>query len=122
MAVEESLRTITREAAADLSTKQYFLMAIDGNGQAAVAGDGVPAYPLQDDPDAQGKAASLGFSGTSKVVAGAAIAAGADVASDANGKAKTSASGDHILGVALEPAAADLEVIEYLVDRGGITP
>jgi hypothetical protein len=119
MAVNEILRTFTVEAAADLSTKQFFLVAIDGSGQAAVAGDGVPAYPLQNKPDAQGKAASLGLSGRSKVVASGVIDEGNDIASDAAGKAKVAATGDHILGVALKPAAADGEVIEYLVDRGG---
>ncbi|BDX35547.1 Burkholderia phage BcepMu gp35-like protein [Thermus phage MN1] len=52
--------------------------------------------------------------GTALVEAGAALTPGAQVASDANGKAKPAATGEAVLGVALRGAAAG-EFVEVLL-------
>jgi len=120
MAFEERLENITLEAAVDLSAKQYFFVAQDANGRAVLAGNGANAEGvLQNAPDLLGKAASVAVSGTSKVVAGAAIALNAKVASDAAGKAKTAASGNRVLGVAREAALADGDIISVLLKLEG---
>ena len=112
MAFEESVESITREAAADLSAKQYFFMSIDSNGRINSTGAGLQADGvLQNDPAALGRAGTLGFDGVSKVVAAAAIAKGALVASDASGKAVTAATGNRVLGIALEAATANNDII-----------
>lgn len=53
--------------------------------------------------------------GTTVVEAGAAIAAGATVKPDANGKAITWATSGAKVGIALEAAAADGDLIEILL-------
>jgi hypothetical protein len=54
-----------------------------------------------------------------EVTAGAAVAVGADVASDSQGRAIVSASGDAILGKALTAASAAGEIVEVLLKNAG---
>jgi hypothetical protein len=61
--------------------------------------------------------------GISRVVAGAAIAIGAEVSTSAAGKAVTAASTSRVAGIALQAAAADLDQIDVLlVPAGRIVP
>lgn len=80
-------------AAGDLSSDQYKFVTIGATGAAlnAVNGARVDGV-LQNKPAALGRAAAVQIDGITKIVAGAAIAAGADVMSDATGRAVTSAS------------------------------
>ena len=93
----------TVEAAADLSTKQYYFMVLDGNGRAALPGaDGaICAGVLQTDP-VQFEAATLVDRGLSKVVSNGTVEIGDNVACANGGKAKEAASGEHIQGIAQE--------------------
>lgn len=112
----------TLPAAADLSANQYFIVKVDSSGSAALAGDGEPAIGvLQNEPDAAGKAASIRFAGISKVVAGAAVSAGAQVAPNASGKAVTAATGKNILGIALAAASGDGVIIPVALTYSGIS-
>ena len=112
----------TLPAAADLSANQYFIVKVDSSGSAALAGDGQPAIGvLQNEPDAAGKAASIRFAGISKVVAGAAVSAGAQVAPNASGKAVTAATGKNILGIALAAASGDGVIIPVALTYNGIS-
>jgi hypothetical protein len=112
----------TLPAAADLSANQYFIVKVDSSGSAALAGDGEPAIGvLQNEPDAAGKAASIRFAGISKVVAGAAVSAGAQVTPNASGKAITAATGKNILGVALAAASGDGVIIPVALTYNGIS-
>ena len=106
MAVEESVVSITIEAGADLSAGQYKFVTLASDGQVDLtASAGGPAIGvLQNAPNAAGVAATVAISGRVKVTAGGTIAAGAKVQSDASGDALTAASGDHVLGIALESA------------------
>lgn len=122
MAYEENLKTLTLVAAADLSAQQYRFVNLDGTGKAALAGAGAEAVGvLQNKPVANAEAtvADIGGGGTSKVVAGAAIAAGARVASDASGRAVTAGVGNAILGRARVAAAAAGEIIPVLLFHNG---
>jgi len=120
MTTENSVKSITVEAGADLSTKQYYFMAVAADGQVDPAGDGAYAEGvLQNNPAAAGRAATVAISGVTKVVASGVIAAGGDVSSDTNGKATASATGDIILGTAMSAAAADGDIISVLFHPRG---
>lgn len=106
MAYQESKRSLTFEAGQDLSAKQFFFVTVAADGQVDPTGDGLFADGvLQNDPDAAGKAAEVAVGEVIKVQCGAAVTAGDDVAADANGAAVTAATGDIIMGKALEAAS-----------------
>lgn len=118
MAFENPVLTLSLPAGADLSAKQHLFVKAS-SGAAVLAGNNEGALGvLQNDPNAEGTASIMAL-GVSRVVAGAAIAEGAQVAADANGKAKTAATGSIVLGVALEAAAADGDIIPVLLHAGG---
>ena len=112
------------EASADLSASQHHFVEVDSNGQVTIsnsAGESV-AGVLQNDPELQGEAATIINSGISKVVAGAAVAAGALVQTNASGRAITAASADFVAGRALQAATADGEVISVLLGENQRLP
>ena len=124
MAFETPGFAFSLEASADLSAAQHHCVDVDSNGRVAVvtgSGDDVAAI-LQNDPDALGNAAALMKTGISKVVAGAAVAAGALVMSNASGRAITATSGQVVFGRALEAAGGDGEVIPVLLGETQILP
>ena len=105
----------TFEAGADLSTKQYYAVKLDSNGQVVVAGAGEAAIGiLQNKPAAAGRAAQVRVSGVSHWVAGGAIAGASRVAPHGDGKAQVAvaASGDTQAG-----AAADTVVGSFVLGR-----
>jgi hypothetical protein len=116
MATYESKLCITVEAGADLSADQFKFVQVASDEQVDVVssagGDAIGV--LQNDPAAAGRAATVCYAGVTKVIAGATVAAGAKIQSDASGLAITAASGDAVLGVALKGGAAN-EVIEVLL-------
>lgn len=139
MPFEIPVLDVTRDAAADLSTKQFFIVKRSGAGQINVAAAGEQCYGvLQDKPNAAGRSGSVRVYGVTKVVAGAAITEGDPIASDAAGKAKAAVTGrtntsdagaandaligSYVLGIALEPAAADGDVISMLITHAGAVP
>jgi hypothetical protein len=121
MAIEMPGPGWTKEAAADLSTKQHYFLVLDGNGRAALPGsDGLPCVGvLQNDP-VQFEAASIVDSGTSKVVSNGTIEAGDNVSAASGGKGKEAASGEYIMGTALEgDGAVDGTVISVRLEAKG---
>lgn len=117
MAYEMGLTTITVEAGADLSAKQFFFGTIAADGQvdptgAGLAADGV----IMDKPNAAGKALALASAPGQivKVCAGAAFAKGALLEADASGKAVTQAAGK-ILAKALEAATGADQIVAALL-------
>ncbi len=124
MAIETPGFSFSLEASADLSAAQHHCVDIDGNGRVAVvtgSGDDVAAI-LQNDPDALGVAAALMKTGISKVVAGAAIAAGVLVMSNASGRAITATSGQVVFGRTIDAVGADGEVVSVLLGETQILP
>lgn len=107
----------TYKTVTDLSAKQYLCMKLSAadtvDTTAAITDPAVGV--LQNDPvgtAAVPQDAVIADQGTTKVIAGAAIAAGAKVAPMANGKVQTAVSTQHPLGQALSAAGADGELIE----------
>lgn len=103
MAITENEFPITLEASADLSTKQYRFVTLSSGQVAVVASAGADAIGvLSDKPAAAGRPARVVVGGVTKVILGATVAQDAEVQSDANGAGITAASGDYVLGKALE--------------------
>jgi hypothetical protein len=113
----------TRIAAADLSARQFRFVNIDNTGKAAMPAAGGRAIAVLQNKPGSGQACELMFSGISKVEAGAAVTAGDNVATDVQGRAVLSATGNTIIGIALESASGPGIVIPVLLYRvGGLTP
>lgn len=121
MSHHESLKCVSMEAGQDLSAHQYRFVTVASDGQIDPTGAGLRAEGvLQDTPAAAGTAALVAVGGITKVVASAAITVGADVAAAANGKAAAATADDEVLGVAMETAAADGDVIAVLFMPRGV--
>ncbi len=105
-------------AAADLSAKQFYFVEMTTTG-ANLAGDGALALGVLQNKPTAGQACEIETASVSKVVAGAAIALGANVSSDSAGKAKTSATGNYIQGEALIAALADGDIISVALTKPG---
>jgi hypothetical protein len=97
-------------AGADLSAKQYTFVTSDGDEVTTTGAGEAATGVLWNDPES-GRAASVVRGGEPMVYAGAAIAVGAEIASDADGKAVTAVSTDVILGVARTAATAEDELV-----------
>lgn len=114
MKVHESF-LYAAEADADLRTKLNFICKVSSDGEIALCGNDEKALGTIYEVNLTATAGQLGpvtvqFGGIAKVVAGAAITAGARVACDGNGKAKTGTTNP--LGIALTGSNGDLEVID----------
>ena len=98
-------------ASEDLTGKLYFLGVQVGEtvGVNTTAGGAANVVIHTDSPS--GIAVRTVFKGITKAVAGAAIAADADLASDAAGKVVTAATGDVVVGKAITAAGEENEVI-----------
>ncbi len=117
MATKQATVSISLKAAADLSLKQHLFVELTAAQTVNVcnATTDLAIGVLNNKPDAAGKAAEVDILGTTKVVAGAAIAAGARVSPTAAGKAQTTVATQFPRGVALEAAGADGDIIEILL-------
>tara|TARA_Y100000593_G_C4215404_1_gene288968 strand:- start:184 stop:558 length:375 start_codon:yes stop_codon:yes gene_type:complete len=121
MAFSENQTCITLEAAADLSGKQYYFVAVDTNGKAALTGDdGNPIGVLQNKPTA-GQAATICIDGVTKVYVGteSGLGAGYNVGCDSNSAAKVSDTGSFRLGVTLEDPTSDGDIVSMLFQKNG---
>ncbi len=117
MAYELGNQAISVPASADLSAKQFCFGTIDANGQVGATGAGLAADGvIADKPAAQGRPCAFytvpGM--VVKVMCGAAVANGALLDADANGKAVTHAAGK-ILARALAAGAGDGVIIPALL-------
>ena len=120
MAFQLDSAVISLPASGDLSANQYRFHTITG-GQATLVGtlganaDGV----LQNKPSAANQAANLAIFGVVKVVASAAIAVNAQVASTNDGRAVTATTGNRVLGRALQASSAAGQIISVLLKLQG---
>lgn len=129
MATEAPLISIGSQctAAADLSGTTTTLAGPNGSGQylavkitasrsvnLANAGGEAVIGILQNTP-ALGQAAEIGFVGCSKAVAGAAIAAGAELMTDTSARLITATSTNHRVALALESASAAGQLISVVL-------
>ena len=121
MAFSENQLTITLEAGADLSAKQYYFVAVDTNGKAVLTGDdGNPVGVLQNKPTS-GQAATVCVYGVTKLYIGteSGLGAGYNVGCDANSAGKVTDTGSFRMGVALEDPTADGDIVSILLQKNG---
>ena len=111
----------TYKAAADFTDKKFHAVIVSAQQTVAIAGAAGDAIGiLQNEPDAAGKAALVAEagSGTSEVIAGAAFAVGARLASNAAGRLIAATAGQHYIAIAREAATADGDRVEALLTKG----
>lgn len=120
MAYEKPIFTQTFTAGEDLSAKQYHFVKLNAANSVHVCDATTDQIlgVLQNAP-ASGEAANVMILGISKLTASAAIAAGANLSCDADGKGVTVTVGSdtttYVGAVALEAASAEDEVISCLI-------
>lgn len=122
MATEQLVadNTVTYPANADLSAHQFKAVDVNSSGNivlASAAGQRVIGV-LQNKPNAAGQSAGVAVSGVTKMIASAAITAGALVTTTNAGLAVTAATTNFILGRAMTAAGAANDVIEVLLMPG----
>jgi hypothetical protein len=111
------------QAAADYSANQFYAVKMDSNGDFELCDtlgefiDGIIAHPA-----GAGEALGVTIGGVEKGAAGAAVAAGDDLAIDATGRFITAASGHAIVGRAQSAAGAAGELISVLIGYKGLVP
>lgn len=132
MAYEESLKSISLNADATLAVytgvpgtagsaepnygKQYTFVKVTGAHQVGIASgvDDPIIGVMQNKPQVEGQAATVGIFGVTNMIAGAAVAAGAQVQSDTSGRAITLAAGTK-RGVALSASTGAGQLISVLL-------
>jgi hypothetical protein len=110
----EKVQSITRIAGEDLTAGQYRFLKVNAAGKVVKSGNGERASFVSIGKADVDQALECGIGGRLLVVAGAAIAAGAAVQSDANGAAVTQNSTGDVCGEALEAATAAGELISII--------
>lgn len=114
MHTENIIKGITLIAGADLSAKQYHFVKVSAPKTVVASGDGETSIGVLQDKPKDTEACVVGVSGVTRIVAGGAITAGADVQSDANGRAITKAAGIK-RGVALETVTTAGEQLSIFI-------
>ena len=131
MAYEESLRSITLNADSTLAVytgvpgqpgspnphggKQYHFVKVTGVHQVGLAdADDTVVGVMQNKPQVQGEAATVGLRGVSKVVCDAPITAGDAITVSADGQAATGGAGQKV-GIALSTTANAGELVSVLL-------
>ena len=109
----------TCTAQADLSLKQFRAVKVTGNKQVGLCVAGDDAIGILQNKPGINQASAVAIGGSSKAIAGAAVAAGALVASDVNGAIVAALATNYIIGVALSAAGGAGEIISVLLRPGG---
>lgn len=119
MAVMQSRDNRTLVAGEDLSAAQFKFVTLESDGQADLADSaGETCYGVLLNQPIAGKAATVCVAGKVMVEAGGTIAAGANVATAADGTAVTATTGAIIMGQAYE-AGVDGQIIAIELIQGG---
>lgn len=112
-------------AAADLSGAEFLAAKFDNNGKivkASTAGECVLGLlGAEEGNHKAGETVSVQIKECGLWKAGGSIAAGAELATDANGKAVTADEGDYILAIALEAGSSN-DVIKVQIVKSGYVP
>ena len=123
MAVELPILNKTFEAAADLSTKQYYYVkgtSTFNRVNVCTAATDIPIGVLQNKPDAAGKAAEVMIVGITKGSANGALSIGDLVGpsadSQVDGKTAGTDTTEYVTGQVLEAATAAGDIITMTVD------
>ena len=96
----------------------------DGDGKVVLcsaAGEAAIGVLIMQTPDvvAAGDEVTIQIKDIGPVVASGAIALGAEVTVDANGKIKAAASGNAVLGQAMTSASADGDIVQVQITKTG---
>lgn len=139
MAYEENLRSRSLDADASVGIftgvpgmpgsavpnggKQYCLLRTTGKHQCGLMTAPGQAFVgvLQNKPQGPGHAATVGYEGVTKVIAGGVFNAGDLLTADAQGRAVVAAAGQRAVLRAEAPAAGANEVVSASFIPGGIT-
>ena len=121
MAVEHGLFDYSFTAEADLSAKRYLFVKAGTADQAIVivASQGEDAIGVLQNKPADTKQGTVRMLGVSKVVCGDTITYGNKITVGADARAEVAASGDEVMGRALEDGV-DGETITCWIQREGI--
>jgi len=119
MAVMQSRDTRTHVAGEDLSAAQFKFVTLEADGQIDLADSaGERALGVLLNKPTAGAAATVAMTGKVMVEAGASVTAGDQLQTDAAGDAITAASGDVVMGYALEDAV-DGQIFAMELIQGG---
>ena len=121
MAFSENMQTISLVAGEDLSSSQYYFVAVDTSGQAVLTGDdGNPIGVVQNKPES-GQAATICVYGVTKLYIGteSGLGAGYNVGCDSNSAGKVSDTGSFRMGVTLEDPTAVGDIVSVLLQNNG---
>ena len=123
MAVMQSRDTRTLIAGEDLSSAQFKFVTLEADSQVDLAdAAGERALGVLLNQPTAGKAATVAMTGKVMVEAGAAVTAGDEIQTDANGDAITAATGDVVMGYALEDAVDGQIFAIELIQGGNVVP
>jgi hypothetical protein len=120
MAVSNPGKVVSKITAASFAAGQYRACVLNSSGLAAVPANGAAIYGVVQNDPLSGESAAIMLDGETKWEAGAAIAAGANVATENDGRCITAATGDVVAGIALTAAGAAGVYITVKLDRGGV--
>lgn len=118
-AYEKNLEIVTFPAAENLSTQQFNWVKQDSDGKIAAidADTDIPVGILQNNPDAEDKAADVATGGISISIAGGVINVGMGVGPKANGRSEdhTTVANKYIGGRAVTAATGDCTQFSVLI-------
>ena len=118
--------TLAIKAGAEIADVRFKAVKLDAYGNAVLAsvkGEAFLGIAIPTTGNAEGKVAKGGIidvqiKDIGLAVAGAAVEAGKPLTTDANGKLVAAASGNFIIGYALDAAKADGDIISVQVAKG----
>lgn len=119
MAIDGILLKWSGVASSDFSSSQYCAAVLDATGQWALAGAGVNADGIMQDAPVIGRVGGVAVYGVSKAVAGAAVAAGAEVMANASGQLIAATAGNFGIGKAVTAASGVGILFSVLLRPGG---
>lgn len=118
MATYNNIQSESYIAGAALTTKQYTFVAINAAGKIVGPTLGQACVGVLTTSPALDQVGSVAWIGSPMVYAGATVAAGAVITTDATGRAITAALGHIALGIAREAAVVG-QLIKVDFNRGG---
>src|SRR5438046_2429652 len=114
--MSQSVRDFEKGILADNAIAQYLVVKVTSTGCDVATASSDAVIGVSQNTAAAAEQSTVRFIGTSKVTASAAISAGAKLVATTGGKVVTSTTDHHnIIGIALEAATADGDVIEALL-------
>lgn len=108
-----------QNAGADLSAKLFYLCRVDTDEDIILAGDGERVLGVIREAAVADKPVTVQYGGVAKVSAGAAFSAGVLLASDTNGQAVLATTGEFAIGIALQAAGAQHEIVSVALLQCG---